>query len=147
VIRRVPLVTRTPLRRTPFPPRVAGLRDRRRRHVASNTPARREDLSPLRRTLLWIRAGRCELCGVPLAYEQFEAAHRQARSQGGSNTALWNRWVACPPCHRWQHAHSDAAAETGHYVRSALDPQRMPLCLPDGRVVRLGADGGYLDVP
>jgi hypothetical protein len=153
MIRRVPLVTRAPLRRRkPLPRPVAGLRPRRWRHVASDTPARREDLTRQQRAQLYARAGwRCEgaltlACWGWLPEDLWEAAHRQARGQGGDNTALWNRWVACPPCHRWQHAHSDVAAETGHYVRTGLDPHRMPMCLPDGRIVLLGADGTYQEV-
>jgi hypothetical protein len=153
MIRRVPLATRTPLRRhTPLPPRVAGLRGRRRRHVASDTPARRDDFTAQQRAMLYARSnGQCEGalspdCWGRLPADLWQAAHRRARGQGGDNAALWNRWAACPPCHAWQHAHPDAAAETGHYVRSGLDPHRMPMCLPDGRIVRLGTDGTYQEV-
>lgn len=165
---------RVPLARQPMPPRtvplrrrkalthgaasigvglgtftVAGLRDRRYRHVASNTPARREDLTRQQRAHLYARSGGwCEGaltrdCWRRLPEDLWQAAHRNARGQGGDNTALWNRWAACPPCHAWQHDHSDAARESGHYVRSGLDPRRMPMCLPDGRVVILGETGGY----
>jgi 5-methylcytosine-specific restriction endonuclease McrA len=153
MIRRVPPVTRTPLRRhTPLPRPVAGLRPQRRRHVASDTPARRDDLTMQQRATLYTRAGgRCEGalvhdCWGRLPADLWQAAHRRARGQGGDNTALWNRWAACPPCHAWQHDHSDAAAETGHYVRSGLDPHRMPMCLPDGRIVVLDAAGTYQEV-
>lgn len=151
MIRRVPLVTRKPLRRTPMPHRVAGLRPRRRRHVATNTPARYEDLTLQQRARLYARCGgRCEggltrACWGRLPADLWQAAHRRARGQGGDNASLANRWAACPPCHSWQHAHPDAAAETGHCVRTGIDPGRMPMCLPDGRIVRLGDDGTYME--
>lgn len=142
----------TPLRSRTRLARVAGLRARRRRHVATDTPAQRDDLTMQRRALLYTRAaGWCESglsphCWVTLPPDLWQAAHRRARAQGGSNTALWNRYASCAPCHAWQHDHSDAAAETGHYVRSGLDPQWMPMCLPDGRIVRLTDDGTYEEV-
>lgn len=49
-------------------------------------------------------------------------------------------------CHAWQHDHSDAAEESGHYVRSTGDPERRSMCLPDGRIVRLGTGVTYEDV-
>lgn len=135
--RKTGLRTYTPLRR------VAGMPRTRRRHVASNTPAVWDDLTMQQRARLYARAGgRCEGaltrdCWGRLPEDLWQAAHRQARGQGGDNTALWNRWVACEKCHAWQHAHSDAAEETGHYIRSTGDPERRPMCLPDGRIVRL----------
>lgn len=153
MIRRVPLVTRTPLHRTAGPRRVAGLRPRRRRHMATNTPARREDLTPAARFALWARpGGHCEgaltdECWGWVPFDRFEAAHRQGRGQGGNNTALWNRWMACPPCHRTagrsQHNRPLAAEQRGLWVRSGLNPTDVPLTLPDGRRVRLAAAGTY----
>lgn len=151
-MKRTPMPSRT----APLRSRVAGLRDRRYRHVASNTPARREDLTPARRFVLWSRpAGHCEgqlvdECWRFVPLDRFEAAHRQARGQGGDNTALWNRWMACPPCHRTagrsQHNRPLAAEQRGLWVRSGHDPADTPVTLPDGRVVLLSTGGTYLDV-
>lgn len=151
-MKRTPMPARVvPLRPTPLAS-VTPIRRRRRRHAATGRKAAYADLTIHQRARLYTRAGgRCEGaltrdCWGPLPEDLWQAAHRQARGQGGDNTALWNRWAACAPCHRWQHDHSTAAGGTGHYVRSELDPHRMPMCLPDGRVVRLSADGLYLPV-
>ena len=147
------LATVTPLTRSRMPARVAGLNQRRRRHMATDTPAVYEDLTRRQRALLYARyAGRCEGALVPDCWgrppdDLWQAGHRRNRSQGGSNTTLSNRWAGCPPCHRWQTDHSDEAAETGHYIRrTGLDPRRMPMCLPDGRIVRLDDHGRYEEV-
>jgi hypothetical protein len=152
-MRRTPMPARVvPLRtKTPPRPRVAGLRRRRRRHMATNTPAVRDDLTATQRRTLYARSGGCcECCGLLVPYGEFEAAHRQARGQGGNNVALWNRWVARPFCHRLaarsQHNNPLPYEERGLYVRSTGDPEYRPVLLPDGRVVRFTADGRYLEV-
>jgi hypothetical protein len=156
-MKRTPLPTRTvALARRPMPPRVAGLRNRRRRHVATNTPARREDLTNAQRFVLWSRpGGHCEgalvdECWGYVPLDQFEACHRQGRGQGGNNKALWNRWCGCPPCHRTagrsQHNRPLAAEQRGLWVRSGRNPADVPMTLPDGRSVLLGASGAYLEV-
>lgn len=149
MIRRVPLVTRTPLHRTAGPRRVAGLRPRRRRHVATNTPARREDLTRRQRAQLYARSGGwCEAgffpgCWGRLPEDLWQAGHRVNRARGGHNRCLACRYAGCPPCNYWQEDNPAAAEETGHYVRTGLDPHRMPMCLPDGRIVFLTEAGTY----
>lgn len=151
--RRTPLTATTGLQRTRMPHRVAGLNPRRVRHMATGRPATRDDLSRQQRDRLWNRSGgNCEGGLVPDCWgwrprnAGWHACHRYDRARGGDNTALWNRWLGCPPCHRWQTDHSDAAAETGHYVRTGMDPRWLPICLPDGRIVRLDDAGGYEEV-
>lgn len=136
------------------PGKVAGLRPQRRRHVATNTPAVREDLTAGQRGQLWLRSdGHCELGVAPDCTVRvrptggyWHACHRYDRARGGHNRCLACRYVGCPPCHRWQHNHPNAAVQTGHYVRTGYDPHRMPMCLPDGRIVRLTEAGLYEDV-
>lgn len=152
MIRRVPLVTRTPLHRTTSLRRVAGLNPRRRRHAASGRPAVRDDLSRAQRAALFVRAsGMCEArfspaCWGRLPEDLWHAGHRVNRARGGHNQCLACRYASCPPCNYWQEDNPAAAAETGHYVRSGLDPHRMPMCLPDGRIVLLRLDGQYEEV-
>lgn len=150
-----PLTRATPLPRVAGQPhRHTALAQKRRRHVATDTPAVREDLTPGQRGLLWLRSeGRCELGMAPdctihvrATGGTWHACHRYDRARGGHNRCLACRYVGCPPCHRWQHNHPAVAAETGHYVRTGLDPHRMPLCLPAGRLVVLTADGAYQEV-
>lgn len=158
--RRVPLVTRTPLRRTGGPRRVAGLprqrtpiRERRQRHMASNTPARRDDLTRRQRGRLYARyGGMCESqlspeCTRRLPETGWQAGHRANRGRGGNNTELWNRTANCPWCNYWQEDHPAEAEARRLYLRTGLDPRTEPLILPDGREVFLLATGKYLEVP
>jgi hypothetical protein len=147
------LATRSPLHRhTPLPRRVAGLNPRRRRHAATNTPAVREDLTRRQRATLYARSGgHCEsglspACWGRIGPTHWHAGHRINRSRGSHNRCLACRYASCAPCNYWQEDNPTAAAESGHYVRTGLDPHRLPMCLPDGRIVLLGADGTYLEV-
>lgn len=157
MIRRAGLHRHTPLRAVTQLARGGRLNPHRVRHTATGRPARRDDLTPARRFVLWTRSGGfCEgaldeNCLIWVDLDEFEAAHRQARGQGGDNTALWNRWVACPICHRTgttsQHNRPLAAEERGLWVRAGADPYSTPMLLPDGRRVLLDAAGGYREVP
>jgi hypothetical protein len=120
--------------------------------VASNTPARRDDLSPQQRATLYARCGgQCEAgffpgCWGHLTNRFWHAGHRVNRARGGHNRCLACRYASCPPCNYWQEDNPAAAEQTGHYVRTGLDPHRLPMCLPDGRIVRLNVDGQYEEV-
>jgi hypothetical protein len=160
VNRHVPLVTRTPLRRTGGPRRVAGLNPRRRRHVASNTPVTRttRDEWEALRALIWNRCeGYCEKCDAKLNPAWWDAHHRLMRSQGGRDEAP-NLVALHPACHTLHagavHEDTGAAYARGLLIRFALDmrtgchldPRKEPLLLPGGRRVRLTHNGAYEEV-
>lgn len=139
-------------RRSRLPRWVAGLRPQRLRHVASNTPARREDLTTRQRATLRARyGGMCEsqlspLCPKRLPEKGWHAGHRTNRGRGGNNTDLWGRTANCAWCNHYQEDYPAEAEARGLYLRTGLDPRTEPIVLPDGREVFLLADGRYLEV-
>ena len=136
-----------PPRSTPLRSRI-GLRPTRRRHMATDTPARRDNLTKAARFALWCMFdGHCAGCGRHIALDDMEPCHRQARGQGGDNTALWNRWPGCATCHRTgrlaAHRRPLLAEQRGLWVRSRLDPRTVPLTTWDGRQGYLTAAGTF----
>ncbi|WP_127023871.1 HNH endonuclease signature motif containing protein [Chroococcidiopsis cubana] len=60
--------------------------------------------SPAQKLLILRRANyQCEICGVCLSRDNFEADHRIAYSQGGA-TQVWNALALCKNCNRQKSA-------------------------------------------
>lgn len=144
-----------PLRRAGTLPRpVAGLRNRRYRHVATNTRVLRTTSAEwaVLRQQLWDRTdgGYCEACGRKLNPLWWDANHRKLAGQGGRDEPP-NLVALHPSCHTLYagavHEDTGAAYDRGLLVRFAADPRKAPLILPDGRRVLLTYDGQYEDAP
>jgi 5-methylcytosine-specific restriction endonuclease McrA len=152
--RRTALARKTGLHAYTPRARVAGLRPKRRRHVASNTPVQRTTTAQWGdlRDELWDRTGGgfCEKCGLKLSPLRWDAHHRLMRSHGGRDE-LPNLVALHPSCHTVApgSVHQDTGAA---YVRGLLltgfgrDPRTAPLTLSEGRPVLLTYDGRYEDV-
>lgn len=140
-----------PLRRhTPLPPREAGLRGRRRRHVASNTPVERTSRAEWAalRQQIWDRSGGyCEMCAAKLNPDWWEFSHRLFVGQGGPDD-IRNGCALHPlSCHREgpQSVHKAPvqAWRDGFIVRSGEDFRARPVLIGGARWAVLTADGGY----
>lgn len=58
------------------------------------------NFSPTQKLLILRRANyKCQICGVSLTYENFEADHKIAYSKGGA-TEVWNALALCLDCNR-----------------------------------------------
>ncbi len=58
------------------------------------------NFSPIQKLLILRRANyKCQICGVALTKENFEADHKLAYSQGGA-TEVWNGLALCQACNR-----------------------------------------------
>ncbi len=58
------------------------------------------NFSPTQKLLILRRANyKCQICGIALTYENFEADHKIAYSQGGP-TEVWNALALCKDCNR-----------------------------------------------
>ena len=98
-------------------------------------------------TVLTRGKGYCERCGTP--GEDFHLHHRKLKSQGGKD-AVANLVAVCHTCHNIHpksiHQNPAEAKRSGFIVPSWANPEEYPLCLPDGRVVRLDNEGNYLEI-
>ncbi|HEU5032716.1 MAG TPA: HNH endonuclease signature motif containing protein [Spirillospora sp.] len=74
-----------------------------------------------------------------------QAHHRKLRSRGGPDEVA-NLVAVCGYCHDWIHRHPRKATELGLIVPSWADPEVRGLIRPDGSVVLLDTDGGYVPV-
>ena len=79
----------------------------------------------LRVTLYDDRAGRCDLCTVPIG-RSAHVHHRLRRSAGGTDH-LPNLALLHPACHEWVHAHPTEATACGLLIPRGTDPTRLPL--------------------
>ena len=58
------------------------------------------NFSPTQKLLILRRANyKCQICGIALISENFEADHKIAYSQGGA-TEVWNALALCKGCNR-----------------------------------------------
>ncbi len=118
-------------------------------------PARQAAGEPTEQTraLVLTRADhRCESCGAILLGRRYSLHHRRLRGMGGTRAehahSAVNLVVLCDGaegCHALVHRHRTEAAAAGLIVRAGADPARIPLQLPDDRLVLLTLDGRYVD--
>lgn len=109
------------------------------------------------RPLLFERAGgNCEITGVPLDFDTFDAHHRRPKGMGG--TSRENRdAIECllaldPVIHNGapHSVHQDPAwsRPRGYLVRKHVeDPGQVPVLLLERYWVLLGGDGQYYPLP
>lgn len=103
------------------------------------------DLAGLRPLVDARSDGRCDRCGqlFPVLDDGshlFALHHRQARTQGGSDSAE-NALIVHARCHAWIHGHPADAKGAGWIVPRGQDPATTPVLIA-GRRCLLSADGG-----
>lgn len=104
------------------------------------------------RPLLWERCGgRCEVSGLALDYDTFDAHHRRPKGMGGSALAdrdsVQNLLALDPAVHnpgpRSVHGNPTWSRPRGYLLRKHRDPLGAPVLLRGQRWVLLGRDGRY----
>jgi hypothetical protein len=106
------------------------------------------------RKMLWERCGgRCEVSGLPLDAETFDAHHRRNKGMGGTSRpdrdAIWNLLALDPQVHNGGplsvHGRRAWSEARGFLVPKGEDNvQVWPVKLHDRRWVYLTANGRYL---
>jgi hypothetical protein len=92
-------------------------------------------------------AGFCEICGVAIYRDAYEAHHRKLRSQGGTDAGS-NLLALCPGpsgCHARIHMNPTWAKDNGWIVHPAADPALVLVLVAARGVVHL-TDDGYREV-
>lgn len=89
--------------------------------------------------------GHCDRCGQPLPVlddgsHLFALHHRQARTQGGSDSPE-NALIVHARCHAWIHSHPIEAKDSGWIVPRGQDPAIAPVLIA-GRWSLLDSTGG-----
>ncbi len=109
------------------------------------------------RPLLWERCkGRCEITGVPLQYDTFDAHHRRPKGMGGTTRGNRDN-IECllaldPIIHNGapHSVHQDPqwSRPLGYLVSTYVDdPGQVPVALLERYWVLLGTDGLYHPLP
>lgn len=108
------------------------------------------------RPLLWERArGRCEVSGLPLDYDTFDAHHRRNKGMGGTSRdnrdCISNLLALDPQVHnggpRSVHGRATWSRPRGYLVRKHVaHPEGVEVLLRGQTWVRLGTDGLYRPV-
>lgn len=128
-------------RRAPMPRSRAGSS-----RTTSSRRLRRPAMDGELRHAVWVRAGgHCDLCGVGLPSDRWEAHHRQLRSRGGPDSHA-NLACLCPFCHGWVHANPARATALGFMLPATSDPEAAPFMLRGWHWVQ-PHPGGYRPAP
>lgn len=135
---------RTPLQRSGFLPRGAGLARTPFKRTRGRTKAeqRSEWTEPNGRAVVYARSGGgCEVRVLGACTGRAaEWQHRKNRSQGGT-WAPSNGLRVCQQCHRWIHANPRDAAAHGWTVSRDDDPAAVPVEYPGWGLVLLDDHG------
>lgn len=128
MMRRVPLVRRTPLRQ---------VSERRAAKAGKPKPKHTGPDRVTRELVLERDDYRCVSCGVPIIGQQYSLQHRRARGMGGTDDPAANRpsnlvtlcGSATSPggCHLAAEQRETEARDLGYWVPSWQDPRTVPV--------------------